>query len=141
MEDIRTIEQQFRNQQEKFVYYIIALSVAVIGFSIHLTTGQPYKWSQIILGLSTLSFCLSVLCGFRYLKKLLEFLSFNRKYLINKSQRELPREEEEYISEEKSIFQKKTTSLWNCMYRLFFLGVFLFLIWHLTDMFFTTIII
>jgi len=138
MEDIRTIEQQFRNQQERFVYYLIALSITAIGFSIHLTTGQSFKWSQIILGISTLSFGGSVLCGFKYLKKLLEFLSFNRKYLINKSQGDLPIKEEEFVSEEKGNFQKKTVGLWNCMYRLFFIGVFLFLVWHLTDMYLIT---
>ena len=58
--------------------------------------------------------------------------------LINKSQGDLPNEEEEFVLEEKGNFRKKTVGLWNCMFRLFFIGVFLFLVWHLTDMYLIT---
>ena len=33
------IQKQFRQEQEKFVYYIIALSVSAIGFTVFKTTG------------------------------------------------------------------------------------------------------
>lgn len=138
MEDLRAIEQQFRNQQEKFVYYIIALSIAAIGFSIHLTYGQPFKWSQLFLGFSIMSYGISILCGFKYLKILLEVLSLNRKYLDQKYSG-LLNENETDIFENVEIKQKKAPRLWNCQYRLFFLGVILFLIWHLTEMYLTSV--
>lgn len=40
------IQKQFRQQQEKLVYYIMALSVSAIGFSIYQTTGQNLKVVQ-----------------------------------------------------------------------------------------------
>jgi hypothetical protein len=60
--------QQFRQQQEKFHYYMIGLAVTAIGFSIYQTTGQPLKIVQIPLAISTACWGLSIFCGFMFLK-------------------------------------------------------------------------
>ena len=54
MEEQKEIQKQFRQQQEKYVYYVIALCVAVIAFSIHKTTGKSLAWSQIPLAIAVL---------------------------------------------------------------------------------------
>ena len=36
-ENQRQIQRQYRTQQEKYVYYLIAISVSAIGFSIYKT--------------------------------------------------------------------------------------------------------
>ena len=35
--------RQYRQQQEKYIYYIVALSVASIGFSVYTTLHEPIK--------------------------------------------------------------------------------------------------
>lgn len=61
-------------QQERLVYYIIALCVTSIGFSIYQTTGHSLKWIQIPLALALLSWGLSIYCGLRFLNYLLEII-------------------------------------------------------------------
>jgi len=80
MEEKKEIQRQFRQQQEKFVYYLIALSVTSIGFSIYKTTGQPLKWTQIPLGMSILCWGLSVFCGLRFLKYVISTSYANNPY-------------------------------------------------------------
>ena len=45
----------FRQQQEKYVYYLIALCVTSIGFSVYKTSGVPIKGIQIPLAVAVLS--------------------------------------------------------------------------------------
>ena len=44
----------FREQQQKYAYYIIALCVAGIGFGVQKTIGMPLRQTQIPLGVSIL---------------------------------------------------------------------------------------
>jgi hypothetical protein len=138
MEEIRLIEQQFRNQQERLTYYLIGLSVAAIGFSIHLTYGEPFKWIQLPLGLSLISFGISILCGFKYLRKLLEILSHNKTYLYDKK-KGLGGAEEEYILGKISKVQISAGNYRTCLGTFFIIGIGLFLVWHLMEMYIMTI--
>lgn len=134
MEEITLIEQQFRNQQERFTYYLIGLSIAAIGFAMHLTYGEPFKWIQLPLGVSLISFGISVLCGFKYLRKLLEVLSHNKTYLYHKMEG-LAGPEEKYILDKISKVQNNAGNYRTCLGVFFFSGVSLFLIWHLMEMY------
>jgi len=49
MDQQNDLQKQFRDKQEKYVYYLIALCVASIGFSITKTSGESLKWIQIPL--------------------------------------------------------------------------------------------
>jgi hypothetical protein len=59
--------KEFREQQQKFCYYIIALCVAGIGFAIQKTIGLSLSMSQIPLGAAVLSLGLSIHCGLNFL--------------------------------------------------------------------------
>ena len=63
--------------QEKFVFYLIALNVAAIGFAVFLTLDKPLVITQIPLGLAVISWGLSIWCGTNYLKKLIDSKSIN----------------------------------------------------------------
>lgn len=76
-EEIRT---QYRQQQEKYIYYIIALCVAAIGFSVHKTIGLPLKWTQVPLGIAVLSWGMSIYYGLRFLRGGLNILYDNHNY-------------------------------------------------------------
>lgn len=58
------IQKQHREMQHKFVYYIIGISVACMGFAITRTTGQVLQWHHILLGVTLFSWAISVICGF-----------------------------------------------------------------------------
>jgi hypothetical protein len=67
LDEQKEIQSQFRQQQQKYTYYIIALCVTAIGFSIHITLGQALNYSQIPLALAVISWGISVYCGFRFI--------------------------------------------------------------------------
>ena len=60
------IQKEFREKQEKYVYYLIALSVSAIGFSVYKTENQSLAYSQIPLALAVLSWSISIFCGLKF---------------------------------------------------------------------------
>ena len=60
--------KQFNQKQEKYTYYLIALSIAAIGYSLHQTTGIGFDITQIPLGLAILSWAISAFLGLRFIK-------------------------------------------------------------------------
>jgi len=51
METAGDITKLFREQQQKYVYYLVALCVTAIGFAVLKTFDLPLRQSQISLGL------------------------------------------------------------------------------------------
>jgi threonine/homoserine/homoserine lactone efflux protein len=81
MSDRKEIQQQFRQQQEKYVYYVLALSVASIAFTIHQTTGLGLHFSQIPAAIAVLSWAGSIYCGLLFMRFVISTLYANDKYL------------------------------------------------------------
>jgi len=143
MEEQREIQTQFRQQQERFVYYLIALSVTAIGFSVHKTTGQQLKWIQFPLGMSILFWGLSVFCGLRFLKYVLSTLYANNTYFDIKKGRDKklgnnPHNIEAAISGLQQAMESNSNtanvySKWQ--ERFFYSAIILFLIWHILEMY------
>lgn len=129
MEELKELRNQFREQQEKYVYYIIALAVTAIGFSVYKTTGQPLKLIQIPLGLSVLFWGISVFCGLKFIAYNISMLYTNYEYLqmIKWQQDELKPIMESNI--------KSAGNFFNWQGRLFYLASILFLIWHFLEMY------
>lgn len=75
------LQKQFREKQEKYVYYIIALCVAAIGFSVTKTSGDILRWSQLPLGIAVLCWGLSIYCGLKFIAYVLSNLFANNAYL------------------------------------------------------------
>ncbi len=71
------IIEQHRNQSTKLIYYIIALAVASIGFSVSQTMGYSLSFSQIPLGLAVLCWGISIYLGLTYLNSSLHILLLN----------------------------------------------------------------
>jgi hypothetical protein len=80
MEEQIEIQKHFRNQQEKYTYYLIALCVSAIGFSVFIAIGRKLSYSQIPLGISILAWGLSIFFGFKLIEMLLKLLSLNNEY-------------------------------------------------------------
>lgn len=143
MEEQREIRNQFRQQQEKFVYYLIALSVSAIGFSVYKTTGQQLKWIQLPLGISILSWGFSIFCGLRFLKYLISTLYANNDYfvIIQGKNPEIGNHQQKIeaatsgIKEAMNSNSTKANSYFKWQERLFYLGIILFLVWHIIEMY------
>ena len=145
-ENQREIQRQYRTQQEKYVYYIVALSVSAIGFSLYKTSGQPLKWSQISLGLAIISWGLSIFCGLTFIKEIIGTLSVNNAYLDIQAGRhpdigDNPIKVAAGVDSIKRIIEKKSKGagkFYRWQGRLFYLGILLFIVWHVSEMYILT---
>ncbi len=139
--------KQHSQKQEKYVYYTIALSVASIGFSVHKTTGVGLEYIQIPLGISVICWGLSIFCGLRFLKYVLitiyANIDFNkivegRHPTVGNSMQSI----EAASSGIKAAIDKNGKAM-NALFKwqelLFYLGIVLFITWHILKMYYTEI--
>jgi hypothetical protein len=147
MEEQKEVQRQFREQQQKFNYYILALSVTAIGFSIYNTTGKQLHWTQIPLALSIMSWGLSIFFGFRFLKYVLNTLFANNQYfeIIKGNDPKVgnhPEMKNIAIDAIKTVMSNnsvKAKSFSRWQERLFYIGILLFIVWHVTEMYQNTL--
>jgi hypothetical protein len=136
------IQKQARDQQTKFVYYIIALCVAAIGFSVHQTVGHTLNWYHIILGCAIFSWVASIFCGFQFLQILMKVLIANNEYfdLIRGNVEGVPPGKlvddvaKERMTEKAENYSVRSSKNFKWQQYWFYIGLFSFLGWHLTQM-------
>jgi len=132
---------RFWEQQEKYIYYIIALSVAAIGFVIINTKGEPLNWTQVPVGLAVISW------GFRFLQYVLSSLYANKEYLdVLEGKHEKvgvhPQKIQAAASGIRQALESNsdaTQSLGTYQNIFFYSGIILYLIWHVIEMYYTPI--
>lgn len=137
------IQKQFRQKQEKLVYYIMALSVSAIGFSIYQTTGQSLKVVQIPLGFAVISWSMSIYYGLKFLKYVISSLYANNEYFEiikgnNSNVGKHPIAIESGVKDFKAamkINQSRMKHYFKYQSILFYIGMILFIIWHLLEMY------
>lgn len=126
---------------EKYVFYIIALCVSAIGFSVYCTMGKQLQYSQILLLIAVLLWGSSIYFGLNHIKNLLDSKDIH--YQIHTLKE---------ISLSKEKYEAKNTKLLNDNIRLnsilvkyfrlqeylFYAGVVLFIAWHIVQMYLTT---
>ncbi|MFA5782142.1 MAG: hypothetical protein WC868_07725 [Bacteroidales bacterium] len=147
MEEQKEIQKQFRQQQEKYTYYIIALCVAAIGFSVHKTIGLPLKWVQIPLGIAVLSWGTSIYCGLKFISYIISTLYANNVYLdiIQGRDPDIRTHPQKIEAATKGIKQamesnvERASSFSKWQDRLFIIGFIAFLVWHILEMYKNTI--
>lgn len=145
----KEIQKQFQQQQEKYVYYILALTVSAIGFAIYKTSGLPLKLSQIPLGLSVISWGISIFCGLMFIKYVISNLYANNTYFDIVAGRypdlgNNPGEIEAGVDGIKQAMISNAnvaSKYFNWQGRLFYAGIILFIVWHITEMYNTNKII
>lgn len=52
----------------KYIYYIVALCVSCIAFSVYQTIDDSLVWSQIPLGIAIICWSLSIYCGLMFIR-------------------------------------------------------------------------
>jgi hypothetical protein len=146
MEEQKEIQKQFRQQQEKYTYYVIALCVAAIGFSVHKTIGLPLKWIQIPLGVAVLFWGISIYCGLNFIRYTISTLYANNVYfdIIEGRHPNIgnhPQKIEVAKKEAKKIILSNSEILRNLskwQYYLFLIGFISFVILHILEMYMIT---
>ncbi len=135
--------KQHSNKQEKYVYYIIALSVASIGFSVHKTTGVGLDCVKIPLGIAIVCWGLSIYCGLRFLKYVLSNVYANIDLnKISEGRHSKIGTNIHLIEAASSGILEGMNDNGNAMKRLskwqelfFYFGIIFFLTWHILEMY------
>ena len=144
MSDQKTIlVQEFRQHQSKYVYYIIALCVTGIGFAIQKTNGQPLRYTQISLGLSVMTFSISIYCGIRFMHYVMNALYINAELIdVSEGRHHLTEMHPEKIKIGEEVLtgiinnsSTVTERAFKLQYRLFYLGIMFFVIWQVWEMY------
>jgi hypothetical protein len=147
MSDIQfNIQQEFREKQEKYIYYLIALSVSAIGFSIYKTENKSLTYSQIPLAIAVIFWSISIFCGLKFLKYVISNLYANNDYYeIIKGRhpnlgdnQELKKIGVEAFREAMVINNKEMKKYFKFQGYLFYSGIILFIIWHIIEMYLKT---
>lgn len=136
------LHKLFNQGQEKLTYYFIALAVTAIGFSVYRSENMSLSIWQVPLGVSVVSWALSIYCGVSFLKYRLSIQYANYEYLrfydgTHPEIRENPLQTEsvkEGILSAMELNNEIGGRLYRWQYRFFYVGIIGFLIWHIIQM-------
>lgn len=138
--------KQFSKDQEKFTYYIIALSVTAIGFSIVRTSGLELSYNQIPLAIAILSWGISVYSGFCFLEYRMS-TSYANIELFNVHEGKnkdvgnnpvLQQAATEGINEAIKSNSDEAFKYWKLQKKMFYAGVVFYVFWHILEMYILT---
>lgn len=128
---------KFRIEQSKYAYYIIALCVAAIGFSITQTMGRVLHYELWPLGLSVFLFGISIIAGLKFIKLIVGSIARD----IDIKGIRLGRDEELRVILENSKKKAKWMIIWyNLQAYTFYSGIFSFVGWRIYDMYLLSLI-
>ncbi len=137
------IQKSYRQRQEKYVYYIIALCVAATAFSVQITLNKPLSISQVPLGIAVLFWAISIFCGLKFLAYSMSIMYANNElFKIINRQDEYQQKDQSYLT---SAFEGvklaiesngKVASRYFKVQRYgFYAGFLSFLFWHIVEMY------
>ena len=145
----KELKIQFLQYQERYVYYLLALTVSAIGFSIYRTTGVVLKLTQIPLGIAILSWGFSIYCGLTFIKYVLSNI-YSSISFIDVQMGRYPdignvtwKQQAAYDGINQAILSnsEKSSLYFKWQGRLFYFGIFAFIIWHIIEMYYQSNII
>lgn len=147
MSDTIELYRQFNQKQEKYTYYIIALSVASIGYSVHMTDGIGLNIYQVPLAIAVSSWGASVYLGLRFIRSGLSVIYDNMDLIkMNEGTHPVTGQNLEMIAVGREtileiINNKSDTSatLHKWQNRTFYFGMVSFIIWRIIEMYLLTI--
>ena len=140
------VRNEHRQQQLKLRYYIIALCVTSIGFSIFSTQGDKLGYFQIPLAIAVSSWALSIFLGIRFLKTSLNILNADNAQFdilagVHKDVGNNPNLIEAALKGIKgAIDEHQNRGIKDAIWqeRLFYIGILMFIIWHILEMYVKT---
>ena len=147
MQEQNDIKTQFRQQQEKYIYYIIALCVAAIGYSLNIIRDSSFVLSQLPLYIAVIAWGVSVYLGLKRIRYTISILYAQNDLIkaTKKRFRELNNDTNSIDKKIEGINQAiiKNNSIAELFFKwqwyLFLLGFGLFILWHILEMCIKTI--
>lgn len=139
----KELANAFRSQQQKYVYYIIGLSITAIGFIVHKTIGVKLTYSLIPVGISTLSWMICIYTGLRFLNNSISALYSNHELVV------IQKGKNPEIQENKDLINTAVKTIVNTINGLsskneknlkimqysFYIGILSFVAWHIYGMY------
>lgn len=127
MEDSKKeVYNQLHQNQNQFVYLLLAIDVSSIGFAINRSIEMQLSWNQILLGLAILCWAISFLCGCNFIEIKSKSFGGNLKMFNQPSKIPLW---QSYLDKNNKIGIKNYKRVKNYLY----IGVVLFLIWYVIE--------
>jgi len=121
-----------KDQQVKYVYYILALSVSAIAYSISRTVEHQFNGLLIVWSLSLVCWSLSAFKGLSFLRIHIKSIDYDIGQLLSK--RENNTHNPSLIDLQEQSRSEKFV-LYNQQSALFFLGIVLFIVWHIIELY------
>lgn len=136
------VYRQHRTAQDKYTYFLLAVTAAATGFSVQRTTGSTLEWSMIPLGLAVLCWGASFYCGCRHLQYVNATIVANLTLLDVELgiHPEVPKRSDyvqaaaDVVREVMESDSRKSSRLANAQYRFLVIGAILFIAWHVVDL-------
>ncbi|MFY7964940.1 MAG: hypothetical protein ACOVO1_08590 [Chitinophagaceae bacterium] len=143
MKEQEEIIKEFRQQQEKFIYYLIALCVASIAFAVHQTNNKQLAFTQIPLGVAVICWGISIYSGFKFIAKTLDLLYINNDYFnLLQGKNDIAGRELWKIEVGKEAFEsimnmksKRASKFSKLQINSFYFGSLAFIVWHIIEMY------
>ena len=139
MENERLVSDQFWQQQLKYIYYMIALCVTSIGFSIVITKDDVLGLIHIPLGLAIVFWSVCICLGLNFLNSNIVFLSKNKIFLEGHRKLSSPdklKELNEAFDKEFKKMNKNSGLNKKIQHFSFYAGFLCFFIGHIIKMYF-----
>jgi hypothetical protein len=118
------------------VFYVAALSVSSIGYSVHLTIGQHFTWKFICLALAIICWMLSTGFSFAFAHYTFKKLEGNSKFLLLNILSEMPVALGDFTTTNEWVLQADKRAKWffGAALCTFVAGVVLFVTWRCVEM-------
>lgn len=126
--------KDFRSQQEKYVYYIVALCVTSLAYTVAITKDMKISICMVPLGLSIIAWLVSIYCGLTLVKTLLHHTYLNLELLERKENKEVDIDDIRKLISEAKKLQKKAISLGDVREYSFYIGIASFVVWRIIEM-------
>jgi hypothetical protein len=126
-EDKKEIYTQLHQNQNQFIYLILAVDVSAIGFTINKLIGMSFHVLQLFLAFAVICWSVSFLCGCYYIENKSKSMATNLTMFERPESMQVLKE----IAEELS---KKGTKRYNIMKKTLYSGALFFIIWILLSM-------
>ena len=135
--------KEIKGVQIKYIYYVIALNVAAIGYSIHHVKGEAFNWSHYILGGSILFWSLGVYLGFQFVFRFQQLfhITYNWLELYDEMSRKsqvppsvLNTSVKGEVDKNSHKIQEKAHNQYKWSLFSFYIGCLLFVVWQVFQM-------
>jgi len=141
-DDLKYLHQQHRIGQDKYTYYLLAVTASAIAFAVHKTDASIFTYSLVPIGIAVISWCASFYCGCKNLVWVQTSVMANYTLLqlnmgVHPNQPNSPEYLEAAKQGVKSALEENVNEAQNyaiSQYRLLITGAVFFLIWHIVEM-------